>query len=140
LLGKALELVQSFKFEASIIDGEQGRNFVRMQIGGKHLDFYIKEIKNRFIKEVWLCKKANFSPHNNYLVFIAKEERWVVTTGQEIDRKGEYRESDRYRQHIEMVVVPMEIFRPAKAFFEAIRKRYDDMLQRKMTEWTPKSI
>jgi len=141
LAKKAQELIQSFKFEAVLIREEKGKPpFVRMILGTKRIDFMLKEIKSRFVKQVWLCKKGIFNPKKNFLVFSAKEEKWLITTGSEVDKKGEYKDSD-YHKDTEMVVIPVEILRPAKRFLKSLKIRYEEQKQRRITNWTqPKVI
>lgn len=136
---KAIALIQNYGFQPVIIDEKGKPNFVRIFLGTKKIDFMIKMIKSKFVRQVWLCKKDAFNPENIYLVYATKENSWLVTTGKEADREGEYRESD-LKEGVKFVVVSIDIFRPAKTFLKLIKERYDDQLQKKMTEWTDKSL
>jgi len=132
---KASALIKEYGFEP-IIANEQGKpSFVRVFLGEKKIDFVIKEIKSKFVRTVWLCKKEAFNPENIYMIYASKENTWLITTGREADREGEYRESD-LKEGVKFVVVSIEVFRPAKAFLKLIKERYNDQLQKKMTEWT----
>lgn len=135
ILAEALELIKGFKFDASIIQPENKKGFVRIILAGRKADFHIKSIKNKYIKFVWLCKKEDFDPRGNYLVYLEEEKAFLVCTGGEIDREAEYRDSD-YHKGKKYVVAPITIFRRAKTFFKAMRTRYNAMLQRRMNEWT----
>ena len=134
LAQEALKLVQKFKFKAVVIRQENKPSFVRVYIKETKVDFLIKEVKSQFSRSVWLCKKEDFNPQNNYLVFQNKEERWVVSTGSQIEVRAELRDSD-YHKGKKFVVVPMDTFRSAKTFFKRMRKRYEQQLQRRMNEW-----
>lgn len=135
ILELGLELIKSFGFDCIIIRPKDKKSFIRLNLNGNKSDFHIKSIKNRYIKFVWLCKKGDFNPLDNYLVYLEEGETFKVCTGGEIDREGEYRESD-YHKNEKYVVAPISIFRNAKTFFGALKRRYNSMLQRRMNEWT----
>lgn len=135
ILIEALELIKSFGFEASKIEPDKKKAFIRLNLAGRKADFHIKSIKNRFIKFAWLCKKGDFDPRANYLIYLEEEETFLVSTGGEIDREAEYRDSD-YHKGTKYVVAPLEIFRSGKTFFRALKKRYESMLQRRLNEWS----
>jgi len=138
LIKKALELILSFKFRAIIIDANPP--FIRIYINNKKIDFYVKEIKSNFIRSVWVSKKNKFDPKGNYLIYVVKGERWLIASGQQIDEKAEYRDSE-HQKNVKYLVVPIDVFSPAKTFFKMAKNRYERGLQRRMTEWTqPKSI
>jgi len=131
---KAKELISEYGFQPTIISEQGKQSFVRIFLGEKKIDFAIKEIKTKFVPTVWLCKKDAFNPEKIYLVFATKENSWLVATGRECDREGEYKESD-YKEGEKFVVVSIDIFRPAKTFLKLIKERYDDQLQKKMTDF-----
>lgn len=134
LIKKALKLLEGFKFKAVIITQEKKASFIRVYIRDKRVDFHIKEVKSKFSRSVWVCKKEDFSPKHNYLIFQSKEERWVIASGRQIDDKAEFRDSD-YHQGKKFVVVPMETFRSAKPFFKRMKEAYEKELQRRMSDW-----
>lgn len=131
---RAKELISEYGFEPIVINEERKPSFVRIFLGDKKIDFIVKEIKTKFVPTVWLCKKDAFNPENVYLVYATKENSWLVTTGKEVDREGEYKDSE-YKEGEKYVVVPIDIFRPATAFLKLIKERYDDQLQKKMTDF-----
>ena len=135
ILSEALELIKSFKFNASIISPEGKKAFIRILLAGSKADFHIKSIKNKFIKFVWVCKEEDFDPKANYLVYLEEEKKFLVSTGHFVDEEGEYRESD-YHKNKKYVVAPIDIFRNGKTFFKAMQNRYNSMLQKRMSEWT----
>lgn len=132
---KAEELIKEFGFEPKIISEEKKATFIRIFLGNRKIDFMIKVIKTKYARQVWLCKKEAFNPDNIYLIYASKENSWQVVTGKEVDREGEYKESD-YRQGEKFVVISSEVFRPAKKFFKLVKERYDDQLQKRMTDYT----
>ncbi len=134
-LSKALELIKSYKFNASIVIPEGKKSFIRIKIAKNTSDFHLKSIKNNFIKFVWVCKQEDFDPKANYIVYLEEEQRMLVTTGNSIDSEGEFRESD-FHKNKQYVVAPKDIFRRAPQFFKAMKNRYEAMLQKRMTEWT----
>lgn len=132
---KASELIGEFRLDTTIIKQERKPNFVRINLGSNRLDFLVKTIKNRFVKYIWLCKKGEFDSRKNYLVYIEEDEKFLVSTGYQIDREAEYRDSD-YHKNAKIVVVPIGAFRSARKFFKSIKKRYEEQLQKRMTQWT----
>jgi len=134
LIKEALELVQSVKFRAVIIKEERKPSFIRIYLDDKPITFHIKEVKSKFVKSVWLGKKANFKPQHNYLIFAAKEKTWMVTTGRQALAHGEYKDST-YHKDTKVLVVPMDVFRPAKSFLRTIKKRHEQRKQRRMSDW-----
>lgn len=136
ILAEGLELILNFGFEASIIRPDEGKAFIRLNLAGNMSNFHIKAIKNKYIKFAWVCKKEEFEPLDNYLVYLEEEKKFKVCTGGEIDKEGEYRESD-YHKNTKYVVVSMSVFRSANRFFTSLKRRYEVMLQRRMDEWTP---
>lgn len=134
LVDKGLELIRMAGFNAIIVERYNKPNFVRMMIGKRRIDFYIKLVRNRFVKFVWLCKKDDFDPRNNYLIYLEHEERFLTSTGNEINRKFELRDSEHNKQ-IKYVVVPIDVFRPAKIFLKTMMRRYKSLSQRKMNEF-----
>lgn len=138
LLKKALELILSYKFRAVIINEKP--SFIRIYIHNKKIDFYVKEIKSRFVKSIWISKKNKFDLKANYLIYITKGERWLIASGQQIDRESILKDSE-HQKNVKYLVVPVDVFCPAKTFFKMAKNRYERGLQRRMTEWTqPKSI
>jgi len=131
---KALELIKQFGFKAILIHQERKPNFVRITIGKKRLDFFMKSVRSRFVKSVWLCKKEDFNIRNNYLIYMEKEEKFLISTGGEIDKKAEFRDSE-YHKDVKYIVVPMDMFRSAKVFLKAMKNRYDAMMQRRMNDF-----
>lgn len=139
LAKKALELIRKYGFKVVIVEQISKPNFVRVNLGNNRIDFFIKSIKNRFVKFVWLCKQGDFNIKNNYFVYLEKEEKFLISTGGEIDRKSELRDSE-YHKGVKYIVVPIDAFRSANSFLKTTKKRYDAMLQRRMSEFIPKSI
>lgn len=134
LAKKALELIQKSKFRAVIIEQENKLSFIRMYIADKSIDFHIKEIKSKFARDVWICKKDDFVSKDNYLVFQKDVERWVILAGRKIEQEAEIRDSS-YRKGEKWLVVPMDIFRSARQFFKLIRKRYEEQLQLRLDQF-----
>jgi hypothetical protein len=134
IVQKAIALIKEYGFEPVVINERGQPSFVRIFLGTKNINFMIKEIKTKFARSVWLCKKEVFNPENIYLIYTSEESSWLVTTGKEADREGEYRESD-MKEGVKFVVVAIDIFRPAKTFLKLIKERYDDQLQKKMTDF-----
>jgi len=131
---KAVELIKKYGFEPIIIN-EQGKpSFIRIFLGEKKIDFAIKEIKTKFAQKIWLCKKSVFNPENIYLVYASEEDMWLVSTGRECDREGSYEESD-FQKDVKFVVISIDVLRPAKTFLKLIKERYDNQLQKKITEF-----
>jgi len=135
LAHEALKLIQKFKFRAVVIEEERKPSFVRLYIKETKVDFRIKEVKSQFARSVWLCKREDFNPKDNYLVYQSKEKRWVIVNGRQAESRGEIRDSD-YKEGVKFLVVPMEAFGSALAFFKRMKARYEQQLQRRMTEWT----
>jgi len=135
ILAEALDLIKSFGFDASIIRPKDKKAFIRIIIGKNKSDFHLKSIKNRFIKFAWVCRKEDFDPNANYLVYLEAEEKFLVAIGSQVDEEGEFRNSD-FHQGKKYVVAPIGIFRSAKTFFKSMKCRLDAMLQRRMNEWT----
>lgn len=135
LAHKALELIQKFKFKVVVIEEERTPSFVRLYIKETKVDFRIKEVKSQFARSVWLCKRKDFNLKDNYLVYQSKEERWVIVSGRQAEARGEIRDSD-YKEGVKFLVVPMEAFGSALAFFKRMKSRYEAQLQRRMTDWT----
>ena len=135
LVDQAVLLIKKYKFKAFIMERERKSNFIRIHLRENRIDVFIKEIKSKFVRSVWLVKKEDFEPKSIYLLYAAKEDKWFATTSVEVDREGEYKDSS-YKAGVQFIVVPTEIFRQATSFLKKMRKRYEDQLQRRMTEWT----
>ena len=131
---KAVALIKDYGFESTVINEQSKPSFVRMFLGDKKIDFMVKIIKSKFVHTVWLCKKDAFNPENIYLVYASEENSWLVTTGKEADREGEYRESD-LKEGVKFVVISIDVLRPAKTFLKLIKERYDNQFQKKITEF-----
>ena len=134
LAKKALELIQKYGFRAVLIEEERKPTFVRAYIGKQSLDFILKDLKSEFIKSVWLCKREDFNQKANYLVFLAKEERWVIATGSTVHIHAEIKDSD-YHKGIKYIVVPLEVFRPAIQYLKMIKSAYNESRQKRMSDW-----
>jgi len=134
VIQQAIDLIKEYGFSPVAINEGGKPSFVRIFLGEKKVDFIIKEIKSKFVRSIWLCKKDAFNPDNIYLIYANKENLWLVTTGKEADREGEFRESD-MKEGVKFVVVAIDNFRPAKTFLKLIRDRYNDQLQKRMTDF-----
>lgn len=135
LVDQAVLLIRKYKFKAFVMERERKSNFIRIQLRENRINVFIKEVKSKFVRSVWLVKKDDFEPKSVYLLYAAKEDKWYATTSAEVDRDGEYKDSS-YKAGVQFIVVPTEIFRHATTFLKGMRKRYDAQLQRRMTEWT----
>ena len=131
---KAIELIEKYKFRAVLIADDGNVPFIRLFIGDKNLDFYIKEIKSGFIRNIWLCKRKDFDPKNHYLIFSSKDEKWSIISGHQADLNGNYQDSS-YHKGVKILVIPTDILRSATTFFKTIKKRYEEQLQKRMTDF-----
>ena len=136
LMENAISLLQKYaNFKSQIMKVEKKPSFIRVFIGKKKIDFYIKEIKSKFVKDVWISKKDNFDEDAYYLVYAEKQKLWYIVSGYDIKMNCEIRESE-WAKNLKYIVVPFNIFRIASIFLKTAKSRYDDLLQKKMDEWT----
>lgn len=135
LVKEALSLFLKHGLKAVISkEKERKPSFIRIFFGKKNIDFFVKEIGTKMSMSVWLCKKADFGIDKNFLIHAAKENVWIITTGRDADREGEYKTSD-WQEGTKYVVVPMEIFRPAKTFIKLMKIRMDSQMQKRISEF-----
>lgn len=130
---EAVKLIERYNLRAVVLSTEKGSPFVRLFLPDKTLDYTIKSIKSRFSKSVWLCKEKDFKITNNYLIYLRKENRFMMATGAEIDKDYESRDSD-YGEG-KVVVVSIETFRPAIGYFKTLAKSYEAKKQKRMSDW-----
>lgn len=131
---KAKALIEKYGFEVIIIKNDRKPCFLRIKFGKKKIDFQVKIIKTKFVRSVWLCKKERFDQDNFYLLYASKEKTFSVASGHDIDREGEYRDSE-WAKGVKYVVVQNTLFHPAKNFFKRMKTRYEGELQQRMSQW-----
>jgi hypothetical protein len=120
---------------AIITKDEKKPSYVRIFFGKKTIDFKVKEVNTRMGKSVWLCKDSDFDPDDNFLIRTRREDFWIIITGKDADREGEYKESD-YQEGVKYVVAPMEIARPAKTFIKLMKARLDSQMQKRISDFS----
>lgn len=133
LVEEALNLFLKRKLNATIIN-EKKVSFIRVFFGTKKVDFHVKEINTKMSGMVWLCKRDSFDVDKNYLLKTKREKFWIMATGADAKREGEYRDSE-WQEGVQYLVVPMEIFKPAKTFIKLMKIRLDSQIQKRITEF-----
>lgn len=127
-------LIRQCKLECVVITEPKRSPFVRLFLPDTTIDFTIKVVKNRYAKSIWLCKRKDFNQQKNYILYVTEDDTFFIAIGEDVDKEAEYRESD-WKKGIKMVVVPKEIFRDAKTYFEMLYIQYDEKKQSRLTNW-----
>lgn len=135
LCRKGLIIVQNSGLKGVIIENEGRPNFIRLYFKDKHVDFFVKSVKSRWVKSIWICKVKDMKPRHNWLIYCEKEKQWSIVLGDVILNQGERRESDLRKTKEEYYVIPSEVLRGAKTYFKYMKKRFEEQLQRRLTEW-----
>jgi len=134
VIGKAKALIEKYGFKVVVIKNDRTPSFLRIKFGKGKVDFQIKIIKTKFVRSIWLCKKERFNLDNFYILYASKEKTFSVASGHDVDREGEYRDSE-WTEGVKYVVVQNAMFRPAKNFFKRMKARYEGELQQRMNQW-----
>lgn len=135
----AIKLIKKYRFKSSIIMSSGRpfvRPFIRMFVGSKTVDFFIKEVGSRFVKTVWLCKAKDFNEELFFLIHFRKEGGWGLISGSDVKKYSERRISDRSEKKVEMVVVSSDYIRSAHVFFKRAKARYESALQRRLPDFS----
>jgi len=131
---KGKKLIKKYGFKVIIIQNDKKSSFLRIKFGRKKVDFQVKTIKTKFVRSIWLCKKERFNRDDFYLLYASKEKSFSVASGHDIDREGEYRDSE-WAKGTKYIVVQNSVFRPANPFFKLMKSRYEGELQQRMNQW-----
>lgn len=136
LVEKAVSVIRRFDFKCFVVGrGKNKPKFIRLFLSDQSVDFFVKEVKSRWSKEVWLCKKQDFNPSRHCILHLEKENKFLVCSGEDARREGKLRDSD-FHKGVKFLVVPMKIFRGLEGWLRYERKRTDKRRQRKIKEWT----
>jgi len=134
LVAEAQELFLKRGFKAIIVEEEKKPSYVRIFLGKKSVDFYVKEIMTRMAQVVWLCKKSDVSSDKHFLVRTKREGFWMMISGKDAEREGEYRDSE-WQTDVKYLVVPTEMFKPAKTFIKLMKTRLDSQMQKRINDF-----
>lgn len=134
IVDKAKKMIEQFRFKVIVMEEGRKPKFLRIRFGSKKIDFQVKEVKTKFVRSIWLCKKDKFNKTNLYILYASKEKSFSIATGNDIDRNHELKDSE-WDKSVKYMVVDISIFRPAKTFFKTMKTRYEGELQRRINDW-----
>jgi len=133
-IDKAKAMIEKYSFKVVVIKNDKTPSFLRIKFGKDKVDFQIKIVKTKFVRSVRLCKKERFNRDNFYLLYASKEKTFSVVSGHDVDKEGEFRDSE-WVEGVKYVVVQNTLFRPAIKFFKRMKARYEGELQQRMNQW-----
>jgi len=133
LAQEALEFVKSFKFNIRLMNIPDKPSYIRINLTkSQFIDFFLKKIKTRFAREIWVCKVQDAD--KNFLIYAEKEKVWLVIMSGDIQNNAQKRQST-YNPKIEYLVIPREFFSDAKRFFKQAQRRLEERKQKRMEDY-----